>query len=91
MKCSEADRAGLGCRPSVGNVGDLGLAPSRSTSGISKEGRKGGKKVGGGEEGEGKMEKGSGEEEKDLVRNEPKLTLMSAKGWPEGSLGEGPS
>lgn len=40
-----------GCRPSVGNVEDLGLAPSRSTSGISKEGGKGGKKVGGGEEG----------------------------------------
>lgn len=51
MKCSEADRAGLGCRPGVGNVEDLGLAPSRSTSGISKEGGKGGKKVGGGEEG----------------------------------------
>ena len=43
--------------------------------------------------GEGKMEKGSGEERKDLVRNEPQVTLIECQmaRQPEGSLGEGPS
>ena len=43
--------------------------------------------------GEGKMEKQSGEEKKDLVRNEPQVTLIECQmaRQLEGSLGEGPS
>ena len=43
--------------------------------------------------GEGKMEKRSGEEKKDLVRNEPQVTLVECQvaRQLEGSLGEGPS
>ena len=45
------------------------------------------------ERGKGKMEKESGEEKKDLVRNEPQVTLIECQmaRQREGSLGEGPS
>ena len=76
----------------MGNVGDLDLASSRSRTQTSAEGRKGGKSVGR-RKGEGKMEKQSGEEKKDLVRNEPQVTLIECQmaRQLEGSLGEGPS
>ena len=78
----------------MGNVGDLDLAPSRSRIQISAEGRKGGKSVGSRrKEGRKDGERKWGRKKKDLVRNEPQITLTECQmaRQPEGSLGEGPS